>query len=134
MAHPAYRNVSVRRTLVLCVAVVFLAACSKTVRIPPTDFATASQKSGLYRVTTIDTEILVSRFSITDSTLVIDEFAGDSTGVASEAIAIPLRHVTAVERIESQKKRAMWVGLGVVLGVAALIIGYQVFSDLPEDD
>ena len=99
-------------------------SCTHHVEIPPHAYeeysGDASRSVSHWRVHTTDDRIYaVARFSITDSTLVIEKF--DSGPGAADSIrkvrtglpyAIPLEEVAAVEKVET--------GSGAAIAVAAL--------------
>ncbi len=62
-----------KRTICAIILVCFVSACTKTVRVPETEFAQLTPKERTYLdVTTSDARYRVSRFAVNDSTLVVE--------------------------------------------------------------
>jgi len=92
--------------------------------VPPRELAPRSQWHGLFRVSTTDDAYTVKEFAVTDSTLVISKLGGSDKryGDAKLPIALPLRDVKSVDRLETDTGKTFLVAMGGVL-FAVLVIG-----------
>lgn len=116
---------SLRRTVAVLLCVLTVSGCSRAVNIPREEFAASAPNGpGEYRVRTVrGDEYIAERFSVTDSTLVIEK------GVAAP-MAIPREDVASVHRIERHVPLYVAIG-GVILfiGAVALVTGGDAFTD-----
>ena len=119
------QTASLRRTVAVLLCVLTVSGCSRAVSIPREEFAApASAGPGEYRVRTVrGDEYIAERFSVTDSTLVIEK--GDAA-----PITIPIDEVASVHRIEHHVPLYVAIG-GVILfiGAVALVTGGDAFTD-----
>ncbi len=121
----------------ICVVLIagMTTGCSKAVEIPRDQFeAAAGEESARYRVEMTDgSQYTVERFSLTDSTVVIEEL-GPSDERYKRAvlpIVLPLGDLEAIARYEFDKDRSFFALVGA--GVVALAIIFLATFELPSN-
>ena len=124
------------RFLSVVILLSFLAACTRTVEMPRTDIAAEAGREAR-RGWQIDTRsgerYLAKRYSLTDSTLVIEELAGADVFYGEHkgpgTIVIPLSDLAAVSRVKISAGSVVLIGMSLlVVGVLAISIGNGGFS------
>jgi len=130
--------------LVLVVLLMFATSCAKYTRYPQWTWADLDcSVSERWKVQTREKVYLAHRFTITDSTIVIEEFSehyqgyslaqssGTSNQPGSEGtedfvapVILSFDHVTSIERIDKDYKTAGLVALGVLAVAAILTLAY----------
>jgi hypothetical protein len=115
-----------RRTAIwLALFPLFVTACSKTIRVPPSSYSEPGSAVAYHIQTVDDRTYSVTRYVVEDSVIVVEELArsksantNDTTTVPFE---IPLRDVESIDRVVMDRgKASAWVfGFGAV--AAALI-------------
>ena len=124
------------RLVALCVTGLFAISCTKSVYVPPTSYdEVESSRAKHWRVKTTDEQTYwVERFTITDTTLVIEQASrlytapGETEPQNIEEsdlpIVLPLSEVAALERREISMTRTSLVVVPLVLaGVVLYAIG-----------
>lgn len=105
-------------------AVIALVGCSRTVDVPMNDLESVHDRKARHHVSMWDgSQYSVRQFTVTDSTLVIDDLSPSDTrkGAVNEPIVLPRDSIASVERLEGKPH----VILGsFVLVMVGLIIGF----------
>ncbi len=104
-------------------------ACSRTIRVPPSDYDNPG-RAHFYRIHTVRGEIFRARsYAIVDSSVVVKELSQaslDGEQGPTVPFEIPLRDVVSIERIALDRgKASVWV-----FAVGAVILTILFFSGL----
>jgi hypothetical protein len=123
---PRTASLAINRTVWACVLVALASSCSKSVRVPPADYGNPGGAAAYRIVTTDNRHFSASRYTASDSTIVIEEFATstDPDSLPAVPLTIPRRDVASIDRVEMDRgKTSGWVlGLGAFF-LAVLFLG-----------
>ncbi len=113
-----------RRAIATVPFIVALAGCTKTVDVPIDDLESVHDRKARHHVNMVDgSQYSVRQFTVTDSTLVIDDLSPTDSrkGVVNEPITVPRDSIASVERLEG----GQYLIFGTVaLAAVLLIFGY----------
>jgi hypothetical protein len=110
-----------------CLLALLSCACSRSVRVSPSDYDNPGSAAAYRIVTVDDRHFSASRYSASDSTIVIEEFAASQSANADSIpdvpFVIPLRDVESIDRVTLDRGKASgWVfGAGVAFLVLAIL-------------
>ena len=115
---------ALRRSIALILLVFMAAGCSKPVEIPRDQFEAATREEhARYRIQMVDgSYYTVERFSLTDSTVVVEKLNPTDARYKRTAlpIVVPLGAVESISRYELDKDKSFFALVGA--GVVALIV------------
>jgi hypothetical protein len=120
--------------ILVCLALI-ASGCSKAVQIPSDQVdAAAREESGRYRIQMVDgSYYTVERFSLTDSTIVIEKLGPSDARYKRIALPIdvPLADVESVSKYELDHDRTFFalVGAGVVALAIAFVATFEFSAD-----
>ena len=102
--------------LIIVVLIAAAAGCSKTVDVAMSDLESVHDRKARHHVSMLDgSRYSVRQFTVTDSTLVIDDLSPTDIrkGAVTEPIVLPRDRIALVQRLEGRQYE--------IFGVAALI-------------
>ena len=117
-----------RRAAALALIAVVVTGCSKAVEIPRADIDDPKYREpGSYRIRTEGwNEYLVSRFSVTDSTIVIEGLLPSDerfrTGRNELPISVPRGEIASISQLETD--RLMTTAILIPITLVAVIVGW----------
>lgn len=103
-------------TRVLLTTFITLVGCSRTVDVPMNDLESVHDRKARHHVRMLDgSRYSVRQFTVTDSTLVIDDLSPTDVrkGAVTEPIVLPRDSIASVERLEGRQYE--------IFGIAAVI-------------
>jgi hypothetical protein len=128
-------RLTLRRSIALILIVFMAAGCSKPVEIPHDQFESAAREEhARHRIQKIDgSHYTVERFSLTDSTVVIEKLNRTDARYKRTAlpIVVPLSDVESISKYELDKDRSFFALVGA--GAVALLVIAMATLSLPFD-
>jgi hypothetical protein len=117
-----------RRVLSVAVIVLTVMGCSKSVNVPLDQVESVQDRKARHRIHVRDgDEFAVRRFTVTDSTIVIDDLS--PTDIRFDAVDLPIvlrrSDVVAIERVEG---RGQLFFIVIPAAVVLLLIGWATAS------
>jgi hypothetical protein len=118
-----YRTVCFTSALVAILSI----ACSKTIRVPPASYAQPGSAAAYHIKTVDDREFNVARYSVSDSVIVVEEWAASAMTDGGAPPALPfeiqLQEIESIDRVVPDRgKSSGWVlGAGVAVFLVSML-------------